>query len=74
MLLVYDRPCSPGRSVAAAQADQKKNAASAVRASAEGLLAFASSTEPRYAHIGPEDRAVVAKEAEAALAWLNEKV
>jgi hypothetical protein len=30
-LLVYDRPVSPGRSVAAAQADQKKKAASAWR-------------------------------------------
>jgi len=30
-LLVYESPCSPGRSVAADQADQKKNAAMARR-------------------------------------------
>lgn len=35
-LLVYDRPGSPGRSVAAAQALQKKNAVSAARSSAAG--------------------------------------
>src|SRR5512141_2341187 len=35
-LLVYDVPVSPGRSVAADHADQKKNALSALRSSARG--------------------------------------
>jgi len=35
-LLVYERPVSPGRSVVAAQADQKKKAASALRCSPSG--------------------------------------
>src|SRR5262245_17014018 len=35
-LLVYDSPVSPGRSVVADQADQKKNPASALRSSARG--------------------------------------
>src|SRR5215510_5629134 len=35
-LLVYESPVSPGRSVAADHADQKKNAASALRSSARG--------------------------------------
>src|SRR5690349_5970746 len=35
-LLVYDKPVSPGRSVAAAQEDQKKNAVSAARCSTSG--------------------------------------
>ena len=45
-LLVYDRPVSPGRSVAAAQDDQKKKPVSAVRSSAAGrepaLIAYCS--------------------------------
>jgi hypothetical protein len=35
-LLVYERPCSPGRSVAAAQEVQKKKPASALRSTALG--------------------------------------
>jgi hypothetical protein len=35
-LLVYDKPVSPGRSVAADQADQKKNPVRAVRSAASG--------------------------------------
>ncbi|GFH14591.1 uncharacterized protein HaLaN_10679 [Haematococcus lacustris] len=45
-----------------------------LRSLAEGYLAFAASTDPRYAHISSEERDTVAREAQAALAWLSDKV
>jgi hypothetical protein len=50
----------------------RPEAVSALRSAAEGYLSFASSSEPRYSHIPPEDRETVAREAGAALSWLSE--
>lgn len=55
--------------------DQTRGPASdTLRATAESYLAFARSDAPQYAHITPAERETVAKEASAALEWLNEKL
>jgi len=55
--------------------DQARPAAvDALKQTAESYLAFARHDVPSTAHIPAEDKAAVGKEAEAALAWVNEKV
>ena len=49
----------------------RPEAIKALQSTAQGYLAWASSTEPRYAHITPEERAPIATEAQAALNWLS---
>eukprot|EP00983_Pelagomonas_calceolata_P030415 954897-Pelagomonas_calceolata.AAC.1 len=43
----------------------------ALRSSAESYATFAQNTSPQYAHITPEERETIAKEATSALIWLG---
>jgi hypothetical protein len=45
-----------------------------LKATAESYLAFSRSDSPAFAHIEAAERQMVAKEAQAALDWLSEKV
>lgn len=56
----------------AAESESRPKAASALKNTAENYLAIARSEAPSHAHIESGDRAVLTKEAEAALSWLGE--
>mmetsp|Transcript_5796 Transcript_5796/g.10058 ORF Transcript_5796/g.10058 Transcript_5796/m.10058 type:complete len:782 (+) Transcript_5796:126-2471(+) len=58
----------------AVEAEVRPAAVANLRTVAEGFLNWASSSDPRYAHIPTEDRIPIASEAASALAWLTDKV
>jgi len=54
--------------------ENRPAAIQALRSSAESYATFAQNTSPQYAHITPEERETIAKEATSALIWLEEKM
>ncbi|KXZ55613.1 hypothetical protein GPECTOR_2g1163 [Gonium pectorale] len=56
------------------EAQSRQAAVDALRATCEHYLGLSRSDRPQYAHISAEERASVAKESEAALSWLNERL